>query len=265
MRKSLVKKQDIRIPFALGFVGFLVFMLASNGLILGTGAEKSFFAIFLFDFGSSVFPYPATIQNLMWLTFFIGLSDLYISDVRSKKNEAQLKLQILPEDDSTMLSSNDLTPIYRKLKGSDAESRGFLQRLLLRCILQFQANKSVDQTNMILNSSLELLHHEVDLAYTMTRFISWLVPTLGFIGTVVGIAFALAEIGKVQSVEELQDPAKLIGAIQSLGVAFYTTLLALLQSAVLVCIGHIVQAREERSLNKAGEYCIDNLINRLYT
>jgi hypothetical protein len=35
-------------------------------------------------------------------------------------------------------------------------------------------------------------------------------------------------------------------------------------SAVLVLIQHVVQAYEERSLNQAGQYCLDNLINRLY-
>lgn len=50
----------------------------------------------------------------------------------------------------------------------------------------------------------------------------------------------------------------------NLGVAFYTTLLALVQSAMLVLALHITQAREERVLNRAGQYCLDNLINRLY-
>jgi len=51
---------------------------------------------------------------------------------------------------------------------------------------------------------------------------------------------------------------------QRLAVAFYTTLLALIQAAILVFIMHIVQAQEERSLNLSGQYCLDNLINRLY-
>ena len=49
-----------------------------------------------------------------------------------------------------------------------------------------------------------------------------------------------------------------------LGVAFNTTLLALLQSAVLVFALHVIQSREEIALNRAGQYCLDNLINRLY-
>ena len=49
-----------------------------------------------------------------------------------------------------------------------------------------------------------------------------------------------------------------------LAVAFNTTLLALVMSAVLVLIQHLVQAREEGVLNEVGQYCLDNLINRLY-
>ena len=54
-------------------------------------------------------------------------------------------------------------------------------------------------------------------------------PDPGFIGTVVGIALALSDAG---SVENYQDPTLLKQLTQSLGVAFFTTLLALLQSAV---------------------------------
>ena len=49
-----------------------------------------------------------------------------------------------------------------------------------------------------------------------------------------------------------------------LGVAFYTTLLALLQSTVLMLAMHLVQGREEGALNRVGQYCLRNLINRLY-
>ena len=49
-----------------------------------------------------------------------------------------------------------------------------------------------------------------------------------------------------------------------LGVAFYTTLLALLQSAVLTFAMHLIQGREEAALNRVGEYRFSNLVNRLY-
>lgn len=41
-------------------------------------------------------------------------------------------------------------------------------------------------------------------------------------------------------------------------------MLALIQSALLVLAQNQVQSREEGALNEAGQYCLDNLINRLY-
>ena len=49
-----------------------------------------------------------------------------------------------------------------------------------------------------------------------------------------------------------------------LGIAFNTTLLALLMAAVQVFVLHIAQGKEEGALNSAGQYCLDKLINRLY-
>ena len=39
----------------------------------------------------------------------------------------------------------------------------------------------------------------------------------------------------------------------------------LIMAAVLVFMQNLIQGREEKTLNKAGQYCLDNLINRLYT
>ena len=46
-------------------------------------------------------------------------------------------------------------------------------------------------------------------------------------------------------------------------MAFTTTLLALIMSAVLVLLQSLIQGKEERALNEAGQYCLDNLILRL--
>jgi len=50
-----------------------------------------------------------------------------------------------------------------------------------------------------------------------------------------------------------------------LKIAFYTTILALLLSAILVLLQNIVQRKEEGALNRAAQYCLKNLINRVYT
>ena len=231
----------------------LVF-IAVAGWLLTDGSA----AAFLLDRNSAVFSYPLTIQNLMWLVFFGALGEVTVRHWRAGIEAEQMRKRLLPEDDETMLRLQDLGAIRSRVRGQETF---FLQRLISRCILQFQSSKSTDRANALLTSSLDLMQHEVDTRYSTLRYLVWVIPTIGFIGTVVGIAAALNQAG---AADDYQDPALLGELTRSLGVAFYTTMLALLQSAVLVLAQNVAQAREEGALNRAGQYCLDNLINRLY-
>lgn len=219
-------------------------------------------AVILIDRDRST--YPFTVQNVMWIVFALGLGELIVRARDAAAERAQLAMGYLPEDETTLLQSLELRRTYAVAReanqpGSPSGGR-FLPRLIQRTVTQFQTTKSIDQANSLLNSSLELYLHEIDLRYSMIRYVVWVIPTLGFIGTVVGISLALAFAGSV----DLQDPSLLGELTKRLAVAFNTTLLALVMSAFLVLLQHIVQAHEERALNQAGQYCLDNLINRLY-
>jgi biopolymer transport protein ExbB/TolQ len=209
--------------------------------------------------------YPLTIQNLMWLVFFVGLGELWLRFVSGAAESRLLAWSLLPEDETSMLRAKDLSPIYAKIMQYPAVHQRFLPRLVRRIILQFQGSKSIDQANSLLNSSLGLMQHEIDLRYNQLRYIMWFLPTLGFIGTVVGIAFALADASVMPDItNQAETQAWLAKLTNSLGIAFNTTLMALLMAAVLVLLMHVAQGREESALNEAGQYCLDNLINRLY-
>ena len=231
--------------------------------ILFYNPESSLWGDFLLDRHTENFPYPFTLQNMMWIMFFIGCGELWGRFNQSNLESAQLSKRYLPEDETTMLRTQNLGEYYNRIRPVDGERTFFLQRLVMRCILQFQGSRSVSQTNSLLNSSLELFQHELELKYTMLRYLVWLIPTLGFIGTVVGIALALDHAGSTDK-PQTPDPALLGEITQRLAVAFYTTLLALVQSAMLVFALHIAQQKEEMALNQSGQYCLDNLINRLY-
>lgn len=209
-------------------------------------------------------PYPFTIQNLMWLMFFVGCGEIWSRMHQTNRDLEPVNARLLPEDRETMLRAKDLGPIYRSVNEGGYAEDAFLPRLINRTILQFQSSRSVGQANALLNSTLDLCQHEVELRYNVLRYLVWLIPTLGFIGTVLGIALALHAAGTVDfnDTEKMQNMMPTLTS--NLGVAFYTTLLALIQSAMLVMALHIVQAREERALNRAGQYCLDNLINRLW-
>ena len=156
----------------------------------------------------------------------------------------------------------DMTPIYQKVRSSKYREVCFVPRLIERCVLGFNLSHSADQTNSLLNSSLELYLHEMDLRYNIIRYITWLIPSLGFIGTVIGIMLALNYAGDRANVE---SPDMLYQVTERLGVAFRTTLLALVMAAILVFHPERGPGQEENALNRAGQYCLDNLINRLYS
>ena len=207
--------------------------------------------------------WPFTVQNVLWIAFFAGLGELFLRWRGGRLEESQFERGYLPSDEETVLRpGDDITPIYQKVRSSKYRSICFLPRLIERCVLNFNLSQSVDQTNALLNSSLELFLHELDLRYNIIRYITWLIPSLGFIGTVIGIMLALNYAGDRMNVE---SPEMLYEVTQRLGVAFSTTLLALIMASILVFLQNLIQGREESTLNRAGQYCIDNLINRLYS
>jgi biopolymer transport protein ExbB/TolQ len=208
--------------------------------------------------------YPLTVQNIMWLVFSFGCAELFVRYREARAEAAELHAGYLPMDERTILQQPELRQVYARTREAMASyperRRRYLPRLIHRVITQFQTTQSIDQSASLLNSSLELYLHEVDIRYNMIRYVVWAIPALGFIGTVVGISLALNFASSV----DLQDPTLLVELTKRLGVAFNTTLLALVMSIVLVLGQHQIQAYEESALNAAGQHCLDNLINRLY-
>ncbi|MEW5913512.1 MAG: MotA/TolQ/ExbB proton channel family protein [Thermodesulfobacteriota bacterium] len=213
-------------------------------------------AVIILDRYSTVFLYPLTIQNVMIVLFMVGLGELIMRWRAVRFERRFLRKHYLPEDDRTVLQSHDLGPIRQAVRGDIHEDGAYLPAMIDRSILQFQASRSVEQTNSILSSVNEIYFNQMELKYNILRYLSWVIPTIGFIGTVVGIAYALSDL----------NPANPdLGLItKTLAIAFNTTLLALVLSAILVFCIHIVQEHEEGSLNAAHQYCLHNLINRLY-
>jgi biopolymer transport protein ExbB/TolQ len=109
-----------------------------------------------------------------------------------------------------------------------------------------------------MTSSLELIEHRVDMRYGLVRYIAWLIPTLGFIGTVIGLGASLAAVPEDSSKINMSQIA------HTLAVGFDCTMVALAESAVIVYILHLVNEQEEKAVNAAGTYTLRNLINRLY-
>ncbi|MFN2509360.1 MAG: MotA/TolQ/ExbB proton channel family protein [Chthoniobacterales bacterium] len=236
------------------FAGAAAFFVALLSFVLSGRA-----AVLILDkHAASHFPYPFTIQNIMHVIFFMGLGELFVRWRIAAREKRFLQKGFLPEDDQTVLGVEDLGPIRRQVANQFDHEHGFLPSLINIAVLQFQSSSSVEQAAGIMNQHLELISHRVDLRYGLVRFIAWLVPTLGFIGTVFSLGASLAGAANPSKPLDLKDIAG------TLGVGFDCTMVALAESAILVFILHLVQEKEEGALNSAGDYTLRNLINRLY-
>jgi biopolymer transport protein ExbB/TolQ len=228
------------------FVGFLTMVLSGRAAVL------------VLDHPSLHFFYPFTIQNIMHMIFFVAVGELFVRWRTAVREKNFLNAHFLPEDDRTVLVSHDLGPIRRRVANLFDHENGFLPSLINLAVLQFQSSSSVEQAAGVMSQQLELMANRLDLRYGLVRFIAWVVPTLGFIGTVYSLGASLSAAGDPSKALDLHEVAK------TLGVGFDCTMVALVESAILVFLLHLVQEREESALNDAGDYTLRNLINRLY-
>lgn len=232
--------------------------LAAGALFVAAAtplSPESKLAAALFDRASNW--YPFTIQNVMWLFFFVCLGELTLRYLHVRANATGLKAGYLSERPEVFYDQEDIRAIRKNIH----DRSDLLAQLIRTVTIRYQiSHRAVDETHQMLNSQLELLQFKMDVEYSMIRYIIWLIPTLGFIGTVVGISNTLAVAG-VPGAAEQSDFLHTLTL--SLALAFDTTMLALVLSAILVYLMHIVQGMEERMIGTCGSYCLDNLINKL--
>ncbi len=108
---------------------------------------------------------------------------------------------------------------------------------------------------------------ELDTRYSLIRYLIWLTPTLGFIGTVLGLGGSIAGFSSLVAsglpFSEIQ--AHLGPVTRNLGVAFDTTLLALVLSAILAFYLAYLTRQHENLLTKIDALCMDDICSLLRT
>jgi biopolymer transport protein ExbB/TolQ len=157
-------------------------------------------------------------------------------------------MRILPED------TREFARQVQQLPGEQQQM--LLPRALLNALRRFNSTHNIQDvsssTNTICESEAERLESEL----SMIRYISWAIPSIGFIGTVRGIGEALAQADKAVQ-------GDIAGVTQSLGVAFNSTFIALLISIFLMFLVYQLQLLQERLVFDTQAYCDDKLIRHM--
>lgn len=127
-----------------------------------------------------------------------------------------------------------------------------------------------NQVHAIMQAIADIDHDALESRFTLLRYLIWLIPTIGFLGTVMGIGLAIAgftgllgHMGNGEGDFQTQLQPVLAAMAGELGVAFDTTVLALLLSAVIVALTSIVQSREEDLLTSIDEFCLRYFVSRI--
>lgn len=143
--------------------------------------------------------------------------------------------------------------------------RSFLVERVDRALDRFRMRgSSEDVVDQLLTQS-QLDANSVESSYTMIRVFIWAIPLLGFIGTVVGISAAVAGFSdSVAQAVDLEVMKQSIGTVTvGLGVAFDTTLLALVMSILIMFPTSSLQKAEEDFLARVDAWCDERLGRRL--
>jgi biopolymer transport protein ExbB/TolQ len=157
-------------------------------------------------------------------------------------------MRILPEDTREYARPIEALP--------PAEAQGLLPRALLVALYRFGATRNVQDVSDAARSVCSAEADRLDSELSMLRYIAWAIPAIGFIGTVRGIGDALGEAHKAVT-------GDVSGVTEGLGVAFNSTLIALLISIVLMFLLHQLQLAQERLVLDTERYADEQLVARL--
>ena len=205
-------------------------------------------------------PYVITVISV-WALFLLGAKLL-----RLQRERAILGRDLIVAADDGRLGPEDAEPALAALRAEPTMiSESFLVRRLERALRHFQSRRRTVEVVEFLVSESRADEGRVDASYGLVRVFVWAVPTLGFIGTVIGIGAAVAGFSAtLEAASSLDGMKESIGLVTGgLGVAFDTTLLALVMSILIMFPASAVQRIEEAFLGEIDDYCAEHLIPKL--
>jgi biopolymer transport protein ExbB/TolQ len=189
---------------------------------------------------------------MFWALAIMGYKTVNILDERKL-----LEVDLVPVAEGMRILPEDTREFSRQVQQlPDENKRMLLPRALLNALQRFSSTRNIQDvatsTHTICESEADKLESEL----SMIRYISWAIPSIGFIGTVRGIGEALAQADKAVQ-------GDIAGVTLSLGVAFNSTFIALLISIFLMFLVHQLQLVQERLVYDSEHYCDDKLIRHM--
>jgi biopolymer transport protein ExbB/TolQ len=189
---------------------------------------------------------------MLWAMAIMGYKGL-----QARREQRLLEMELVPLGQGTRILPEDAREYARQIQAlPEAERRFLLPRALLQALHRFSATRDIQDAAGTARALCETESERLDSELSMLRYIAWAIPAIGFIGTVRGIGDALAQAHRA-------IVGDIAGVTEGLGVAFNSTLIALLLSIVLMFLLHQLQLHQERLVLDTGAYLDQHLIQHL--
>ena len=142
---------------------------------------------------------------------------------------------------------------------TDAETRDTpLVKTLRTAARRYIATRDAQNTSDAIVTGVEALAARIESGNSMIRYLIWAIPSIGFIGTVRGIGQALSQADQALA-------GDMSGMTNSLGIAFNSTLVALIISIFLMFLLHELQRLQDKLIVDTQAYCEEFLLSRIET
>ncbi len=184
---------------------------------------------------------------LIFMIWAICLIARKVSELIKQKHFLEVdlidRIEELTVTQSTAISAlNNLWDLGRP--STDA----IVVQALIAGLQRFVSTGSIQNASHAVTEYSDNVAMRMEAELSMVRYIIWAIPSVGFIGTVRGIGDALSQA-------HVALEGNIAGMTASLGVAFNSTLIALLISIILMFFLHQLQFLQDKSVLDAQEYC----------
>lgn len=198
------------------------------------------------------------IQGFTYFLFFFGILEVLWLNAKLTHEYDAFSAHLLPEKDNWVLSADDAGVLKLKMQSLAHTHSYQITDLIKKACTQYRLSKSSAEALAVVDAQIHNYQAEIESEQSFIRYTAWAIPSVGFIGTVIGIAASLGYAKDAASQEGINKVTDM------LAVAFDTTLVALILSIMLMYGIHYLQKREEALYAKMNAYLIENLINRFY-
>lgn len=196
------------------------------------------------------------------MSFMVGAMLVLKSKIVNRNLRVVASNPLPPEldlnDDAALQSFRDSLPQRHEFEWS------ILLNRLDRALALWLGTKDVSRVATYLQTESTRDQSSSDSSYALSRVLMWAIPILGFIGTVNGLGQAVAGFGVLGGSADVGAIKEAIGQVTvGLGVAFDTTLLALILTTLLMFPLTAFQRKEENLFGEIDNYLEDVLLARL--